>query len=126
MEILELIGFGMLFIIVLFALLYFAEVLDKLAGDSTFSNGRELNSEQGEGDAAIFNFDEADNINDVIGSYSGILIYRYATIDGVLYEFDHIYSSKGKIVVRAESRCLAPGLVYSPTRVVDTDATTAK
>lgn len=68
-------------------------------------------------DTGSFQFDIADNLTDVIGTYGEIPIHRYAEIGGASYEFDHVYCSAGKMIVQVDARCLVPGLVYSPTRL---------
>ena len=63
-----------------------------------------------------FRFDRPDNVAEVIGSYMGAQIYRYAAIHGVECQFDHIFPPEGRMEEEKGACCLAPGLVYLPVR----------
>jgi 2-hydroxychromene-2-carboxylate isomerase len=64
--------------------------------------------------SSSFRFEHPDTVTEVIGSYMGTQIYRYAVIHGVEYQFDHIFPLKGKMQEDRRACCLAPGLIYLP------------
>lgn len=109
-------AFSVFLIVVLVGLLFIADALQVFADNGTSTAEESADSESGRVDTASFRFDRADSLRDVIGTYGEIPIYRYAEIGGAPYEFDHIYCTTGEMVVPAEARCIAPGLVYSPLR----------
>lgn len=51
-------------------------------------------------------------VAELIGSYRGEQIYRYAVIDGQTYQFDHVCPAETEMPIDANERCVAPGLVY--------------
>lgn len=106
------------FIVVLVGLLYFADVLHSSSdeGSPATEEGADSDTEWRD-DVGAFHFDMAVNLRDVIGTYGDMPIHRYAEIGGAPYEFDYVYCPEGKMVVPANARCLAPGLVYSPARL---------
>lgn len=53
-----------------------------------------------------------DKVSEVIGSYLGVNIHRYATIDGRQYEFSHVCPPGYDGFIAFDERCIAPGLVY--------------
>ncbi len=58
-------------------------------------------------------FDRADKVSEQIGRYRDLPIYRYAVIDGMRYQFEHILPGESVSALQTEERCLAPGLVYT-------------
>lgn len=116
MELLRLLVFGTFVIVVLVGLLYFADALHVFSDEGTSAADEGADSEPERFDTGSFRFDIADTLSDVIGTYGEIPIHRYAQIGGASYEFDHVYCPAGKMVMQADARCLAPGLVYSPLR----------
>jgi hypothetical protein len=58
-------------------------------------------------------FDRADKLSEPIGRYRDALIYRFAIIDGLRYQFMHVLPSESLPSPQTGQRCLAPGLVYS-------------
>jgi hypothetical protein len=59
-----------------------------------------------------FIFERPERVEELIGSYRDAQIYRYAVIQGRLYEFDRICPNEKDMGIDKEERCLAPGLVY--------------
>jgi hypothetical protein len=51
-------------------------------------------------------------VREMIGSYAGEPIYRFAVIDGRTYQFDRVCASGTEGMLDADERCMAPGLVY--------------
>lgn len=119
MDLLRSLLFSPFLLVALVALLYIADALHVAAnkGASESEAGADSESERFD-DAGAFQFDIADTLRDVIGTYGEVPIYRYAEIGGALYEFDYVYCHEAKMIVPSEARCLAPGLVYSQTRPV--------
>lgn len=76
-----------------------------------------MDIDETESDAPLsssFHFEHPDTMTEVIGSYMGTQIYRYAAIHGVEYQFDHIFPPKGEMQEDRRACCLAPGLIYLP------------
>lgn len=117
MELLRLLAFGTFLIVVLVGLLYIADALQVFIDQGTVAADEEADSEPEHVDMGSLNFDVADHVRHLIGIYGETPIYRYAEIGGASYEFDHVYCPVGKMVLRADARCLAPGLVYSPAHL---------
>ncbi len=63
---------------------------------------------------ADVNFDKADSLIELIGSYGRNNIYRFALFGNIRYQFDHILLPCDKTSPQHRSRCIAPGLVYLP------------
>ncbi|HCN90868.1 MAG TPA: hypothetical protein DIT28_17100 [Oxalobacteraceae bacterium] len=57
-------------------------------------------------------YDLPERVSEVIGSYQGAQIYRYATFAGERYLYDHIVPAAGAIVLEDGQRCMEPGLIY--------------
>jgi len=57
-------------------------------------------------------FHRPERVEEPIGSYRDAQIYRYAVIQGRVYQFDRILPPETGMVVDADERCVAPGLVY--------------
>lgn len=116
MELLRLLVFGTAVIAVLVGLLFFADALHVFMDERASAADEGADSAPERVDTGSFQFDIADTLREVIGTYGEIPIHRYAEIGGRSYEFDHVYCPAGKMAVQAGARCLAPGLVYSPLR----------
>jgi hypothetical protein len=71
------------------------------------SNARQIASA-----AERLSFYRPDHVEEPIGSYRDAQIYRYAVIQGRVYQFDRILLPESAMTVDAEERCVAPGLVY--------------
>jgi hypothetical protein len=59
-------------------------------------------------------FDQPESVSEAIGCYKDEPIYRYAIIDGQVYQFNHIYPFSTATSIPEGQRCVAPGLIYSP------------
>lgn len=98
-------------LVVIFGILYFGHTqignvgLEEIAVDSPESDALFSSS---------FHFDHPEQMTEVIGSYMGAQIYRFAAIHGREYQFDHIFPPTGKMQEEKGACCLAPGLIYLP------------
>ncbi|SNS77263.1 hypothetical protein SAMN06265795_106126 [Noviherbaspirillum humi] len=70
--------------------------------------GRNLRSNWAEAPAFV----QATDLEEQIGILGDAPIYRYAVINGECYQFDHVLPARPSAVLRADQRCIAPGLVY--------------
>jgi hypothetical protein len=98
-------------LVVIFGIMYFRHTQIGIVGLE------EIDVDRTESDALLsssFHFEHPDKMTEVIGSYMGAQIYRFAAIHGVEYQFDHIFSPKGKMQEDKGACCLAPGLIYLP------------
>lgn len=57
-------------------------------------------------------FDRPERVAELIGSYRDAHIYRYAVIQGRVYQFDRVCPPESGMALDEEERCVAPGLVY--------------
>ncbi len=57
-------------------------------------------------------FSRPEHVEEPIGSYRDAKIYRYAIIQGRVYQFDRILPPETPADMDLEERCIAPGLIY--------------
>lgn len=62
--------------------------------------------------AQLGRFARAEQMEDLIGSYMGKDIYRYAMIGGKRYRFDRVHPPSMMLALEADERFIDPGLVY--------------
>lgn len=122
MELLRLLAFSIFVIVVFMGLLYFIDALHVFTDEESSACEEEGGADSKRGDIGCFQFDLADKLTDVIGTYGETPIHRYAQIGGVSYEFAHVYCHACKMVVQADARCLAPGFVYLPVHLAVTSS----
>jgi len=57
-------------------------------------------------------YDQPEKLFEAIGSYQDARIYRYAIINGLRYQFDHVCPADSAIPLQEGERYVKPGLVY--------------
>ncbi|HJV87126.1 MAG TPA: hypothetical protein VJ698_16800 [Noviherbaspirillum sp.] len=76
-------------------------------------------AEQAQQDSGII---RPERVSDPIGSYRDSAIYRYAVIQGRMYQFDRICPLESEMKLEPGERYVAPGLVYQECRETSADA----
>ncbi len=112
MELLILFAIGGFVVVLLCVSVYYFDALQDVTKGWTSDAGDDAEDEAG--DIGTFHFDIPDSLRDVIGTYGGVPIHRHADIGGAPYEFAYIYCQSTRMVLQADARCIAPGLVYFP------------
>ncbi len=94
-------------------LVFFLWVLKDTLGNIESELDRAATQKAGAGPARHAGVSHPEQLHEPIGSYGGTIIYRYAVIDGITYEFDYASNLGPATSVAANQRYIAPGLVYS-------------